>query len=209
MELTGRQIINASRETVYAALNDADILKQCIPGCEELNKTSDTQMDATVSIKIGPVKAKFKGEVELSNLNPPEGYTITGEGKGGAAGFAKGGADVKLSDQDGQTVLDYSVKADVGGKLAQLGGRLIDSTAKKLSGEFFQKFGEIVGQGDGAEAEGAADVQAPAGAADPAMAAAVSDAASTPAESSNTGRNIALVIVAICVFYVVFIAGSV
>ncbi len=208
MELTGQQTINASRETVYAALNDPEILKQCIPGCEELNKTSDTQMDATVSIKVGPVKAKFKGEVELSNLNPPEGYTITGEGKGGAAGFAKGGADVKLSEQDGKTVLDYSVKADVGGKLAQLGGRLIDSTAKKLSGEFFRKFGEIVGQDDGADIE-TADVQAPAEAAAPAMTAPVSETAPKPAESANTFRNVALVIVAICVFYVVFIAGSV
>ncbi len=202
MELTGQQIINASRETVYAALNDPEILKQCIPGCEELNKTSDTEMDATVSIKIGPVKAKFKGAVELSNLNPPESYTISGEGKGGAAGFARGGADVRLTEQHGQTVLDYDVKADVGGKLAQLGGRLIDSTAKKLSGEFFQKFGEIVGEDEGAKGAPGDDALAEE------VPAAASDEA--PAEPAGTGsriNTIALVVVAICVFYVIFIAG--
>lgn len=201
MELTGQQLINASREKVYAALNDPDVLRQCIPGCEELNKTSDTEMDATVSIKVGPVKAKFKGAVELTNLNPPESYTIVGEGKGGAAGFAKGGADVKLTEQGGQTMLDYAVKADVGGKLAQLGGRLIEGTAKKLSGEFFQKFGEIVGEGEPAEIEGAAGVQAPVAEAPVAV------AGSKPKESGNRMTTIALVIVAICVFYVVFIAG--
>jgi carbon monoxide dehydrogenase subunit G len=203
MELTGQQLINASREKVYAALNDPEVLKQCIPGCEELNKTSDTQMDATVSIKVGPVKARFKGEVELTNLNPPESYTIVGEGKGGAAGFAKGGADVKLTEQGDQTMLDYAVKADIGGKLAQLGGRLIDGTAKKLSGEFFEKFGEIVGEGEPAEIEGAAGVQAPAAAAEAAVAA----EASKPSGSGSRITTIALVIVAICVFYVVFIAG--
>ena len=130
MELTGQQLINASREKVYAALNDPDVLRQCIPGCEELNKTSDTEMDATVSIKVGPVKAKFKGAVELTNLNPPESYTIVGEGKGGAAGFAKGGAKVRLSDlDDGGTRLEYDVEASVGGKLAQLGGSLQAASA--------------------------------------------------------------------------------
>ena len=204
MELTGHQTINASRETVYAALNDPEILKQCIPGCEELNKTSDTQMDATVSLKIGPVKARFKGAVELSNLNPPEGYTITGEGKGGAAGFAKGGADVKLTEQNGKTVLDYDVKVDVGGKLAQLGGRLIDSTAKKLSGEFFQKFGELVGEDDSAEAEARVDAAAAGAPGETA----VSGGDSKPAKASNKINTIALAVVALCVFYVIFIAGA-
>lgn len=203
MELTGQQLIDAPREKVYAALNDADILKQCIPGCEELNKTSDTEMDAVVAIKVGPVKAKFKGAVELTNLNPPESYTIVGEGKGGAAGFAKGGADVKLTDQGSQTMLDYAVKADVGGKLAQLGGRLIEGTAKKLSGEFFEKFGEIVGEGAGAPGEAGAGVEAPAESAEAPVAAAEPE----PADTGKRITTIALVIVAICVFYVVFIAG--
>ena len=201
MELAGQQLINASREKVYAALNDPDVLRQCIPGCEELNKTSDTEMDATVSIKVGPVKAKFKGAVELTNLNPPESYTIVGEGKGGAAGFAKGGADVKLTEQGGQTMLDYSVKADVGGKLAQLGGRLIEGTAKKLSGEFFQKFGEIVGEGEAAEIEGAAGVQAPVAEAP------VAASEAKPAASGKRMTVIALAIIAICVIYVVLVAG--
>ncbi|HSM39492.1 MAG TPA: carbon monoxide dehydrogenase subunit G [Afifellaceae bacterium] len=203
MELKGQQLINAPRETVYAALNDPDVLKQCIPGCESLNKTSDTNMDATVAIKVGPVKAKFSGAVELTNLNPPESYTIVGEGKGGAAGFAKGKADVTLTEQGDQTLLDYAVHADVGGKLAQLGGRLLEGTAKKLSGEFFQKFGDVVGGGETAEAEGAAVAEAPAPAAEPVAAA----GASEPSKSGNRVTTIALIIVAICVFYVVFIAG--
>ncbi|MEH6633422.1 MAG: carbon monoxide dehydrogenase subunit G [Halopseudomonas aestusnigri] len=144
MELKDEQNINASRETVYAALNDPEILQQCIPGCETLDKTSETDMTATISLKVGPVKVKFKGTVELSNLNPPESYTITGEGKGGPAGFAKGGADIKLIEQKDGTLLQYTVNVNIGGKLAQLGTRLIDSTARKLSGEFFEKFGELV-----------------------------------------------------------------
>jgi carbon monoxide dehydrogenase subunit G len=203
MELKGQQLINAPRETVYAALNDPDVLKQCIPGCESLNKTSDTNMDATVAIKVGPVKAKFSGAVELTNLNPPESYTIVGEGKGGAAGFAKGKADVTLTEQGDQTLLDYAVHADVGGKLAQLGGRLLEGTAKKLSGEFFQKFGDVVGGGETAEAEGVAVAEAPAPAPEPVAAA----GASEPSKSGNRVTTIALIIVAICVFYVVFIAG--
>lgn len=144
MELKDEQKINASRETVYAALNDPEILQQCIPGCETLEKTSETDMAATISLKVGPVKVKLKGAVELSNLNPPESYTITGEGKGGPAGFAKGGADIKLIEEIDGTLLQYTVNVNIGGKLAQLGTRLIDSTARKLSGEFFEKFGELV-----------------------------------------------------------------
>ncbi|MFD2205369.1 SRPBCC family protein [Kiloniella antarctica] len=144
MELKDEQKINASRETVYAALNDPEILQQCIPGCETLEKTSQTDMAATISLKIGPVKVKLKGTVELSNLNPPESYTITGEGKGGPAGFAKGGADIKLIEEIDGTLLQYTVTVNIGGKIAQLGTRLIDSTARKLSAEFFEKFGELV-----------------------------------------------------------------
>ena len=144
MELKSEYKINASRETVFAALNDPEILRQCIPGCESLEKESDSEMSATVALKIGPVKAKFKGKVELSNLVPPESYSIAGEGAGGAAGYAKGGAHVKLVEDDAGTLLQYEVEADVGGRLAQLGGRLIDSTARTLSGKFFQRFGELV-----------------------------------------------------------------
>ena len=145
MDMNGSETINAPVDVVWKSLNDPEILRRCIPGCESLEKTSDTQMTATVVLKVGPVKARFEGAVELSNLNPPNSYTISGEGKGGMVGFAKGGADVALAAQpDGTTLLTYSVKADVGGKIAQLGGRLIDSTAKKLAGQFFSSFGENV-----------------------------------------------------------------
>lgn len=146
MDMTGSQRIEASREEVYAALNDVDILRQCIPGCDSIEKTSDNEMVAKVTLRIGPVKASFAGKVQLSDLDPPNGYTISGEGSGGMAGFAKGGAKVALEADGDATILHYEVKADVGGKLAQLGSRLIDSTAKKLSGDFFAKFGEIVGK---------------------------------------------------------------
>ena len=145
MDMTGSERIEAPAEAVWAALNDPLVLKECIPGCEELEKRSDTEMAATVVIKIGPVKARFQGAVQLTNLNPPHSYTISGEGKGGIAGFAKGGADVTLvAESPDVTVLNYSVKADVGGKIAQLGSRLIDSTARKLAGQFFTSFGERV-----------------------------------------------------------------
>lgn len=145
MDMQGSERIEAPVETVWSALNDPEILKQAIPGCESLEKTSDTTMAARVVLKIGPIKAKFEGAVELQNLNPPNSYTISGEGKGGLAGFAKGGADVTLTpDGAGATLLTYTVKAEVGGKIAQLGSRLIESTSKKLAGEFFSNFGAAV-----------------------------------------------------------------
>src|SRR5687768_6556593 len=139
MDLTGEYRIPAPRETVWAALNNPEILKACIPGCEELNKTSDTELVAKVVAKIGPVKAAFGGKVTLSDLDPPNGYTITGEGQGGAAGFAKGGAKVRLEQTDGgtATVLRYAADAQIGGKLAQIGSRLVEGTARKLADEFF------------------------------------------------------------------------
>ena len=146
MEMTGSHTIPASREKVWEALNDADVLRACIPGCKELEKKSDTELAATVVAKVGPVKATFKGEVTLENLDPPNSYSIVGEGKGGIAGFAKGGANVRLSDAEGGgTQLDYDVDAKVGGKLAALGSRLIDSTAKKLASDFFTNFSKHVG----------------------------------------------------------------
>ncbi|WP_271895406.1 CoxG family protein [Candidatus Phyllobacterium onerii] len=144
MDLTGEERIAASRDTVWKALNDPEILKACIPGCESLEKISDTELEATVGVKMGPVKARFSGRVELTNLNPPSSYTISGEGKGGVAGFAKGGADVTLTDEGAETVLAYVVNADVGGKIAQLGSRLIASTSKKLATQFFENFNAAV-----------------------------------------------------------------
>jgi uncharacterized protein len=142
MDLTGEYRIPAPRETVWAALNNPDVLKACIPGCEELNKTSGTEFVARVVVKIGPVKAGFGGKVTLSDIDPPNGYTITGEGQGGAAGFAKGGAKVRLESVDGgaATVLHYSADAQIGGKLAQIGSRLVEGSAKKLADEFFAAF---------------------------------------------------------------------
>lgn len=140
MDMSGEYRISAPREKVWAALNDPEILKECIPGCDSLEMTSDTEMIASVTTKVGPVKAKFKGSVTLSDINPPQSYKISGEGKGGAAGFAKGGADVSLAEDGADTILNYTAKAQVGGKLAQLGSRLIDSTAKKMADEFFGNF---------------------------------------------------------------------
>nr|WP_299497065.1 carbon monoxide dehydrogenase subunit G [uncultured Rhizobium sp.] len=155
MDMNGSQRIEASRETVFAGLNDVDVLRQCIPGCDSIEKTSDTEMVAKVTLRIGPVKASFAGKVTLSDLDPPNGYTISGEGSGGMAGFAKGSARVTLEADGEATILHYTVAAEIGGKLAQMGSRLIDSTAKKLAGDFFAKFGEVVGApvGDAAAAE--------------------------------------------------------
>ena len=165
MEIKGEYKIPASREKVFAALNDPDVLKACIPGCESLEKVSDTELKAKVRMRIGPVSAAFSGKVTLSDIDPPNGYRISGEGQGGAAGFAKGGAVVALTEDAGQTVLTYNVDAQVGGKIAQVGARLIDGTARKLADEFFGKFAAMVGgpppsaEGEG---EGAAALPPPA-----------------------------------------------
>ena len=149
MEMSGQYRIPAPRAKVWDALNDPVVLKESIPGCQTLDKLSDTEMAATVKAKVGPVSATFNGQVTLSNIDPPNGYTITGEGKGGVAGFAKGGADVKLEDDgEGMTLLSYTAKAQVGGKLAQLGARLIDATAKQMADQFFGAFAEKVGSMD-------------------------------------------------------------
>ena len=144
MKMSGEEIIAASRETVWKALNDPQVLKQSIPGCEQIIKHSDTKMEARVTVKVGPVKAGFTGIVNLTDLNPPNSYRISGEGKG-IAGLANGGADVRLEAADGGTRLSYDVDAQVGGKLAMLGSRLIDSTARSLATQFFDKFAKIVG----------------------------------------------------------------
>lgn len=144
MTMSGEIDLPATRETVWAKLNDPAVLKVCIPGCEELNMVSDTEFEAVAVNKIGPVKARFKGKVTLSDLDPPNGYKISGQGDGGVAGFAKGGAVVALAPKDGGTLLSYTVEAQIGGKLAQLGQRLINGAAKKLADEFFAKFAEAV-----------------------------------------------------------------
>lgn len=192
MEMTGEYRIAAPRAQVWAALNNPEILKASIPGCEALEMTSETEMTAKVVTKIGPVKATFTGKVKLENINPPEGYTISGEGQGGVAGFAKGGADVKLTEDGAETVLAYTARAQIGGKLAQLGARLIDSTAKMMADQFFAKFSAIVA----AEAAPAGDAAVPpevagepaeaiASIAEPAAAASASAAATSAATAAS------------------------
>jgi carbon monoxide dehydrogenase subunit G len=182
MEMTGEYTISASREKVYEALNDRDILAKCIPGCQELNKDSDTELSAVVKSKVGPVSATFKGKVTISEMDPPNGYKISGEGSGGVAGFAKGGAEVKLLADGENTVLSYVATAQVGGKLAQIGSRLIDSTAKKMANEFFGKFAEEVGGG-------AVEAAAPA-AAEPAPASFEKPAEAVPAAAAKSSGGL-------------------
>jgi len=177
MKMEDQIRIEAPRDQVFAALNDPAVLKLAIPGCQELEKVSDDELEAVVQAKVGPVKAKFKGKVTLSDVNPPESYTISGEGTGGAAGFAKGGAKIMLTEDGGATVLHYAVDAEVGGKLAQIGNRLIEGTSKKLTDEFFESFSTLVGTSALADATAAApdspsapDTAAPADVAAPSQA---------------------------------------
>ena len=144
MKMNGEKLINASRQEVWDALNSPEKLKLAIPGAETVEKKDDNNLTATVKTKIGPISAKFTGNIVLSDINPPISYTLTGEGTGGAAGFAKGTATVTLDEKDNNTLLKYSVDASVGGKLAQIGQRLIDTAANKLANEFFGKFNEIL-----------------------------------------------------------------
>ena len=162
MKMNGEIRVPTDRDTVWRALNDPEVLKDCLPGCQEIEKTSETEMTATLVIKVGPVKATFAGGVTLSDLDPPNGYTISGQGQGGAAGFASGEAKVRLVADGGETVVHYDVDAKVGGKLAQIGSRLIDSTAKKLSKQFFDSLAEKLGGSEDAEAEDAAEPAASA-----------------------------------------------
>ena len=178
MEMSGEYNIPAPRQQVWEALNDPEILKACIPGCQDLNKESDTELSATVKSKVGPVSATFKGKVTLSDIDATNGYKISGEGTGGVAGFAKGGAEVKLSDAGEGTLLTYEATGQVGGKLAQIGSRLIDSTAKKMANEFFGKFAEMVGGGDTADTAAALEPESTA-------TEAVEAAPATPAQSGG------------------------
>lgn len=165
MDMSGEKRINAPRARVWDALNDPDALKASIPGCDTVEKKSDTEFTAKVALAIGPVKAKFTGDVTLSDLDPPNGYTLTGQGSGGVAGFGKGEAKVSLRDDGGATVIAYQVHATVGGKLAQVGQRLIDSTAKKLADQFFEKFSRHVESGEEPAAGATPSAAAPSAAA--------------------------------------------
>ena len=158
MHMQGERSIKASRADVWRALNDAEVLKSCISGCDEMEKTSGTTFEASVVQKVGPMKVRFRGSVELSDIVKENSYTITGEGKGGAAGFAKGQAKVQLTGNGADTLLTYEVEAKVGGKLAQLGSRLIAGFARKMTDEFFNKFQQAV---EGTSAEDKSDKQAP------------------------------------------------
>lgn len=178
MDMKGEYRIPAPKQTVWEALNDPETLKACIPGCEEIDKTSDTEMKATVKAKVGPVSAKFKGKVTLSDLDPPNSYRISGEGQGGPAGFGKGGATVTLEEDGDDTVLRYEANAQVGGKLAQIGARLVDSAAKKIADQFFDNFAEKVGGGSQA-----GDVAAGGTAPEP------GDAAPTPEIKADSGHK--------------------
>lgn len=140
MDMTGERRIAAPRPKVWEALNDPEILKAAIPGCENLERLSDNELQAKAAVKIGPISAKFSGRVTLSEIDPPNSYRISGEGQGGAAGFAKGGASVRLRDEGAETLLSYEVKAEIGGKIAQLGARLVDATAKQMADSFFTRF---------------------------------------------------------------------
>jgi carbon monoxide dehydrogenase subunit G len=144
MEMQGERRIPAPRQIVWERLNDPETLKQCIPGCESIEKLSDTEFTAKVRAKVGPVSARFAGKVTLTDLDPPAGYTISGEGTGGVAGFAKGSARVALEEEGGETIMRYGVQAQVGGKLAQIGSRLVDGTARKLADQFFDRFAAAV-----------------------------------------------------------------
>lgn len=181
MKMSGEEIIPAPREVVWKALNDPAVLKQCIPGCEEIVRHSDTKLEAKVVVKIGPVKARFSGIVNLSNLNPPNSYRIAGQGSGGLAGNASGGADVKLETVPEGTRLSYDVDAQVGGKIASLGARFIDPTARALAAQFFEKFAAVAGSMKPEPAPAPEPVRAPPAESKPAAAPARKPAAKKPA----------------------------
>ena len=187
MTMNGEVQLAAPREVVWGKLNDPEVLKACIPGCEELEKTDDNGFRATAKMKVGPVSARFKGRVNLSDLDPPNGYKISGEGEGGVAGFAKGGAKVSLADAPGGTLLSYAVEATVGGKIAQLGSRLVDGVAKNMADKFFANFAARAAAG--AE-PGAAEAAVASSAPQPISPAAARPAPAAPAPDKPWFRRI-------------------
>ena len=205
MKMTGEQRIAASRDRVWQALNDPEILRQCIPGCQSLDKEAEDRMKAVVEVKIGPIGARFNGAVSLSDLNPPQSYTITGEGHGGTVGTAKGGAKVQLAEDGEGTLLTYDVDAQVGGRLAQLGGPIIDATAKQLAAKFFRQFGELVGR-PAVAAEPVAQTAAAGVAASPLTAPAIASSAPAPTPATG-GAPIAWLLGLLCAALVGFLIG--
>ena len=193
MQMTGEQRIAAPRQKVWEALNDPAVLAQCIPGCQSLDKDGDDRFLAVAEVRIGPIGARFRGNVQLSDLDPPSGYTITGSGNGGIAGNARGGARVRLSDAGGgETLVSYDVDAEVGGRMAQLGGPIIDATAKNLAGKFFAKFGEVVGGAAPAQVEAA-----PPAAAAAIAAPTVASRAGAPLDRANVWSWIVVLVLAL------------
>jgi carbon monoxide dehydrogenase subunit G len=199
MDMKGEYRIPAAQQAVWEALNDPETLKACIPGCETIEKVSDTELTATVKAKVGPVSAKFKGKVTLSDLDPPNSYKISGEGQGGPAGFGKGGATVTLEQDGSDTVLRYDANAQVGGKLAQIGARLVDGAAKKIADQFFANFAAHVGGSAEPVAETAADAAPEA-----APAVTVNHETTTPSKSVSTATWIVGLIVVVAILLVLF-----
>lgn len=199
MDMSGEYRIRATKQSVWDALNDPETLKASIPGCQNVEKVSDNEMTATVVAKVGPVKATFKGKVTLSDLDPPHGYTITGEGQGGPVGFGKGSATVRLVEEGDETVLSYTASAQVGGKLAQIGQRLVDSTAKSMASQFFTSFAKAVG---GPAAEVAREQVA--GVSEPAPAA----IAPPPAKGISTRTWVIGIVVIVVILLLIFAGGE-
>ena len=203
MRLAGEQRVAAPRQKVWEALNDPEVLRQSIPGCQSLEKEGDDRLAAVAEVKIGPIGARFKGVVTLSEIDPPNGYTITGQGNGGVAGNAKGSAKVRLSDDGaGGTIVSYDVDAEVGGRMAQLGGPIIDATARQLAGKFFVKFGEVAA-GGAAATETAPDAAAESAAAvNPAAASAPVPVVGVSGGSAPTMWLLALAVAAFAGFFI-------
>ena len=203
MKMAGEFRVARAREAVWAALNDPAVLKECLPGCQEIARVSETEMTATLTIKVGPVKATFAGAVTLSDLDPPNGYTLSGQGQGGPAGFASGEARVALVEDGGETIVRYDVDAKVGGKLAQIGSRLIDSTARKLAGQFFDSLAETLaaaGEAEGGEEEAGGPAEPP-----PAVDAPAEEAPPLPTAAPRKGLPTALWVSAVVVVAAILI----
>lgn len=192
MEMKGSQTVAATVERTWHGLNDPDTLKACIPGCEALEPAGENSWTVVMNLKIGPVGARFKGKLLLSNVQAPNSYTIQFEGQGGAAGFGKGSADVKLSPADGGTLLEYGVNAQIGGRIAQVGARLVDAAAKKMADDFFARFNKVIAEGGAAAAAQAAAPAEPAAPSRPAVSPALSDASAAEAAAVSPSLDVVM-----------------